>query len=110
MKEYLVTIAIISLLFGAVLGIAFIALLLILRKYIFGNSIIHLNNSIGRIATVQIPFDYNTKGKIRVRLNKSIKELLALTYYPHKFRKGDKVLIIEVDSLCAWVYPCEENR
>ena len=108
MKGFLVVVTIVSLLVGVLLGIAFVLLLVILGKYIFASSLIDLNGTVGRIATVQIPFDYNSKGKIRVRVSKTTKELCALTYYPHRFWKGDKVLIVEVNDSYVWVYPWKE--
>ncbi|CAD5957052.1 hypothetical protein PCC9214_02933 [Planktothrix tepida] len=58
------------------------------------NSLILSEDLIGLWATVEIPFDHNCKGKVRLYLKESMVDVVAITEEEHQFEKGDKVFVV----------------
>ena len=105
MNNLLVLVAIVSVLIGVLCGGVIVFVLFAARKQILANSLTHHHTLAGCIGTVQIPFDYNSKGKIRIYTNDSMRELIAFTDSPHSFKQGDQVLIVQIKNTHAWVAP-----
>lgn len=105
MNYLLVLIASVSVLIGLVCGGLIVFLLFAVRKKILANSLTHTRTLVGHIGTVQMPFDHDTKGKVRVSVENSTKELIAFTDYPHTFNQGDQVVIVQIKDTRAWVVP-----
>ncbi len=105
MNNFLTLVAIISVLIGLLGGGFIVFLLFTNRKKILANSLTHNDSLAGRIGTVQIPFDYRSKGKVRLYINNSINEVVAVTDYPYSFQQGDSVLIVQIKNTQAWVIP-----
>jgi membrane protein implicated in regulation of membrane protease activity len=95
MNNQLLTIALISL--GVGIGLAILLLILVQWKRLNQqvNSLVDSNSLIGLIGIVQIPFDKNSKGKVRVNLQGNLIDLLAITEAEEQFNLGDKVLILQ---------------
>ena len=58
---------------------------------------------IGLCATVELPFDGDSKGKVRVNVKGSMVDLIAITDDPSRFQVGDRVLIIQMEDKKVWV-------
>lgn len=104
-REQLFIIALIAIAVGIALGIVFVLLLQIQRRNVTINSSIRTEQLVGAIGTVQIPFDQNSKGKVRVGIKGSLVDFTALTNSPDKLEPGERVLIIDVQQNKVWVVP-----
>ncbi len=94
LEEFL-KLALISLLIGAIVGIIFLILLAIKRRNTQINSLTNSKELIGLTGIVEIPFNQNSKGKIKVNAQGGIIYLVAVTHLNYEFKPGEKVLIIE---------------
>lgn len=101
----LVLVALVAMGTGAVCGGLVVFSLFMTRKKILASSLTHDHALAGCIGRVQVPFDYRSKGKIRISRHHSTQEITALTDYPNAFSQGDRVLIIQVVDSHAWVVP-----
>ena len=75
MNNLLVLVAGISVLIGLVCGGLVVFLLFSIRKKILANSLTHTHTLVGHIGIVQMPFDRDTKGKVKVFIENSTKEV-----------------------------------
>ena len=94
MNDQLLTIVLISL--GVGISLAILLLILVkLRRYNQQvNSIVDYHSLIGLIGVVQIPFDKNSKGKVRVNVGDSLIDVVAITEGEEQFNVGDKAFIL----------------
>lgn len=104
-KDQLVVIAITAITIGVILGVLFIILIKINRGNTVINSLVSVNQIVGAIGRVEIPFDQNSKGKVRVGIKGSLIDFVALTSLPYQFQLGELVLIIEIKENKVWVIP-----
>lgn len=107
MNSTLLWIALASMLVGVFCGGVIVFLIFTVRRKILANSLSHNHSLIGRIGIVHIPFDHRSKGKIRVHIDHSTREFIALTDYPHAFQPGDQVLIIQIKNSFVYVIPAD---
>jgi membrane protein implicated in regulation of membrane protease activity len=63
---------------------------------------------VGLVGIVELPFDGDTKGKIRVDVKGSMVDLPALTDDQQGFKLGDRVLIIQMQANKVWVVRNED--
>ncbi len=96
---------VISVLTGVLYGGLIVFLIFAARKNILVNSFGQTHTLVGSLGVVQIPFDYNSKGKVRVYSSDSMRECIALTDYPHSFEHGARILILQVKNAYVWVVP-----
>ena len=108
--EELLKLALISLFIGIVLGIVFLILLKLQRRNTVINSLVDRQIFVGLTGIVEIPFDQNSKGKIRINFQGSIIRLIAISHLSHEFKRREKVLIIEFKDNKALVIPESELR
>ena len=104
-QEQLLIIALIAIAVGIFGGIIFVLVLQIQRRNVTINSSIRSKQLVGAIGTVQVPFDQNSRGKIRVGIKGSLVDFIALTNSPEVLEAGERVLIIEVRENKVWVVP-----
>lgn len=97
-----VAIMIISLVIGLFFGTAIVVILRNLQSN-QANSMIHSEDLAGLEATVEIPFNSQTKGKVRVNVKGAIVDLIALTEDSKAFTKGEQVLIVGRENSKVWV-------
>ncbi|CAD0228423.1 MULTISPECIES: NfeD-like protein [Planktothrix] len=83
----------ISLGIGVSFGTTIVGILGRLRRQ-QANSLILSEDMIGLSGTVEIPFDQNCKGKVRLYLKESMVDVVAITEDTHSFEKGDKVFVV----------------
>jgi len=105
MNSSVLVVVIISVLIGVLCGGFIVFLIFAARKTILANSLDRTHTLVGSLGVVQIPFDYTSKGKVRVYSNDSMQEFVALTDHPHSFEHGDRVLIVQVKNTYVWVVP-----
>jgi membrane protein implicated in regulation of membrane protease activity len=95
MNQQLLTIILISLGVGIGLAILLLVLVQLKRSNQQVNSLVDNHSLIGLMGIVQIPFDKNSKGKVRVNVQGSLIDLVAITEAAEQFNIGDKVLILQ---------------
>ncbi|ABG49791.1 MAG: NfeD-like protein [Trichodesmium sp. St16_bin4-tuft] len=90
-------IAIISIIVGILCG-TIMAWVLHTLKNSQVNSLVRSNDLVGLWGTVEIPFDRNSKGKIRVSVKGSVVAFTAFTEENREFTKKEKVFIVGVEN------------
>jgi len=95
MKKLITDWAYIAILVGILGGLVWVLLVSILRKNQKVNSLLKADDLLGRECTVEIPFDRENRGKIRVSIKGFTMDLLAVTQEKTKFNKGEKAVILE---------------
>jgi hypothetical protein len=103
MNNYLVKVAVASILIGIVGGIAIAILIKLFRRKQEVDSLIRPHNLVGLFGTVEVPFDRNSRGKVRVNLKGSQVDFIALTDRPVTLNRGDTVFIVEIKDSRVWV-------
>jgi len=83
----------ISLGIGVSFGTIIVGILGKLRRQ-QANSLILSEDMIGLWGTVEIPFDQNCRGKVRLYLKESMVDVVAITEDTQSFEKGDKVFVV----------------
>lgn len=106
-NDLLMFVAIAAVTVGAGCGGLIVFGLFVFRSRILASSLTHSHRLAGRVGTVQVAFDYRSKGKIILSFSSSTRELLAITDYPNAFAKGDRVLVVQVSKSHAWVVPID---
>ncbi|MDY7013991.1 MAG: NfeD-like protein [Cyanobacteriota bacterium] len=92
----------ISLLVGAFFGTAIVVLLQRLHDN-QANSIIRPNDLIGLLGIVEIPFDRNSKGKVRVSIKGINLDLIAFTESSRALNRGEQICIVGTENNKVWV-------
>lgn len=103
MKNQILIIACISVAIGIFCGILIVLFIYIGRRNKVVNSLVSFNQVVGLSGTVEIPFDAMSKGKVRVNVQGSMVEFVAVTDEPKAFSKGDRVFIVEMKGNKVWV-------
>lgn len=67
------------------------------------NSMITPSDLVGQIGTVEIPFDADSRGKVRLSLKGSTLGFSALTTEQRSFQQGEKVLVIGMEKNKLWI-------
>jgi membrane protein implicated in regulation of membrane protease activity len=96
MKYFLLTITGISIAVGVLIGILIVWLIYVGRQKKIVDSLMRPEDLIGLCGTVELPFDADSKGKVRVEVKGSMVDLVALTDDQQGFLLGDRVLIIQM--------------
>ncbi|MBE9157997.1 NfeD family protein [Nodosilinea sp. LEGE 06152] len=71
------------------------------------SSLIRPEELTGQIATVEIPFDAHSRGKVYLRLRDSTISFFAMTQEEREFQKGDAVLVVGLEHNKLWVASTE---
>lgn len=96
MKNPLLAITLIALVIGMLGGSLIVLLIQMRRRRQVVDSLISAQNLIGLTGTVEVPFDHNSRGKVRLRVKGSIVELSAVTDEAQAFAQGDQVFVTEI--------------
>lgn len=67
------------------------------------SSMVTPSDLVGQIGTVEIPFDTNSRGKVRLSLKGSTLGFSALTTENRSFQPGEKVLVIGMEQNKLWI-------
>jgi hypothetical protein len=103
MNYLILIIAGISITIGIVVGGLIVWFIYFGRRRQVVDSLMKPEDVIGIYGTVELPFDADSKGKVRVDIKGSMVDLIALTEEPKEFQIGDRVLIIQVKANRVWV-------
>ncbi len=95
-------IAIISIIVGILCGTIMTYVLHRLKNR-QADSLVRSDDLVGLSGTVEIPFDKNSKGKIRVNVKESMVAFIAFTEENREFNRGEKVFIVGVENNRVWV-------
>ncbi|MDY6783325.1 MAG: NfeD-like protein [Cyanobacteriota bacterium] len=96
------TILALSLLFGAVFGTAIAVILQHLQDNP-ADSMIRPDDLVGLLGTVEIPFDRESKGKVRVSIKGTNLDLVALTESSKSLNRGEQICIVGTENNKVWV-------
>lgn len=103
MNNQILMLALISVAVGIFGGMLIVLLVSIFRKRQVINSLVSPQDLLGLPCTVEIPFDANSRGKVRLNIKGSNLELVARTEESREFTKGEKVFIIGMENNQVWV-------
>lgn len=96
---------------GMGLGMGAIAASLLLamhRRQV--NSLTQPEELVGVLGSVEVPFDQNSRGKVRIQLKGSIMEFSAFTNDPKPLKVGEQVVVISMENNRVWVVSDETLR
>ncbi|MEY2833021.1 MAG: hypothetical protein RLZZ574_2280 [Cyanobacteriota bacterium] len=103
MNYFLLTITVISVTVGIFIGALIVWFIYFWRQREIVDSLMKPEDLIGLWGIVELPFDAQSKGKVRVEVKGSIVDLVALTDDQQEFSQGDRVLIIQMQGNRVWV-------
>lgn len=103
MNYFLLTITMISITVGIFIGALIVWFIYFWRRREIIDSLMKPEDLIGLWGMVELPFDAQSKGKVRVEVKGSIVDLVALTDDQQEFSQGDRVLIIQMQGNRVWV-------
>lgn len=92
----------ISIAVGSGLGTAIVWVLRILQRQ-QADSLIRSDDLLGLPGIVEIPFDRNSKGKVRLNVKGSTLDLIAVTEDNQEFTQGEQAFIVGVEKNKVWV-------
>ncbi|GGA16199.1 NfeD-like protein [Okeania sp. KiyG1] len=95
-------IAIISIIVGILCG-TIMAWVLYNLKNRQADSLVRSGDLAGLSGIVEIPFDKNSRGKIRLNVKNSVLELMAFTEESREFTRGEKAFIVGIENNRVWV-------
>ena len=102
--DYLVlAIAGISIAIGVFIGALIVWFIYFWRRREIIDSLMKPDDLIGLEGIVELPFDADSRGKVRVDVKGSMVDLLAQTEEQQEFQVGDRVLIIQMQANKVWV-------
>ena len=103
MNYLILVIAAISIAIGIFVGALIVWFIYFWRRREVIDSLMKPEDLIGLQGIVELPFDTNSRGKVRVDVRGSMVDLLAQTDDEQGFLVGDRVLIIQVQANKVWV-------
>jgi membrane protein implicated in regulation of membrane protease activity len=103
MNYFLLTITVISITVGIFIGALIVWFIYFWRQREIVDSLMKPEDLIGLWGIVELPFNADSKGKVRVEVKGSIVDLVALTDDQQEFLLGDRVLIIQMQGNRVWV-------
>mgnify|MGYP001822547783 CR=1 FL=1 len=103
MNYLILTIAGISIAIGIFVGALIVWFIYFWRRRQIIDSLMKPEDLVGLCAMVELPFDADSKGKVRVDVKGSMVDLIALTDDRQGFQVGDRVLIIQMQNNKVWV-------
>lgn len=95
-------IAMIAIIMGAFCGTAMVWILRSLRKQ-QADSLVRSQDLLGLAGIVELPFDRQSRGKIRIAVKGSTVEFMAMTTDETPFNLGDKVFVVGRENNKVWV-------
>jgi hypothetical protein len=95
-------IAIIAMIMGIFCGTAMVWTLRSLQRQ-QANSLVGSQDLLGLAGVVELPFDHQSQGKIRIAVKGSTVEFVAMTTDETTFNPGDKVFVIGRENHKVWV-------
>ena len=93
----------ISIALGIFLGALIVWFIYFWRRRKVIDSLMKPEDLIGLCGIVELPFDAESRGKVRIDVRGSMVDLAALTDDQQGFQVGDRVLIIQMQGNKVWV-------
>ncbi len=103
MNYVILTITGISIALGIFIGALIVWFIYFWRRREVIDSLMKPEDLIGLGGIVELPFDRESKGKVRVDVKGSMVDLVALTNDSQGFQVGDRILIIQMEGNKVWV-------
>jgi membrane protein implicated in regulation of membrane protease activity len=103
MNYLILVVAFISITIGIFVGALIVWFIYFWRRRQIVDSLIRPEDVVGHYGTVEIPFDANSKGKVRINIKGSIVDLFAVTDEERDFNPGDRIFIIQMKDNKVWV-------
>ncbi len=103
MNYLILTIAGISIAIGIFVGALIVWFIYFWRRRQIIDSLMKPEDLVGLCGIVELPFDVNSKGKVRVAVKGSMVDLIALTDDQQGFQIGDRILIVQMKGNKVWV-------
>ncbi|MEM8672962.1 MAG: NfeD-like protein [Cyanobacteria bacterium P01_G01_bin.67] len=103
MNYLILTITGISIAVGIFLGALIVWFIYFWRRREVIDSLMKPEDLVGLCGIVELPFDRDCKGKVRVNVKGSMVDLIAVTDDVSGFKVGDHVLIIQMQDNKVWV-------
>jgi len=103
MNYLILTIAGISIAIGVFIGALIVWFIYFWRRREVIDSLMKPEDLVGLYGIVELPFDSDSKGKIRVDVRGSMVDLIALTDDQESFQVGERVLVIQMQNNKVWV-------
>lgn len=103
MNNPILIIAVTSITIGLIIGAIIVWLIYLTQRNQNVDSLIRIDRIVGNYATVEIPFNPNTKGKVRINIKNSQVDFIAFTDEQTEFQKGDTVFIVAIKQNKVWV-------
>lgn len=100
----------IALLTGVLFGSFSVGVLQWLQGQSKVDSLIQPDDLVGACGVVEIPFDQNSRGKVRVEVKGTQMSLKALTNETHVFNSGDRILVLGMEENYVWVVSEESAK
>ncbi|NJK41066.1 MAG: NfeD-like protein [Acaryochloridaceae cyanobacterium SU_2_1] len=91
---------------GLICGTAMSSVLLYLRGQ-QADSLVSQEDLMGLMATVEIPFDASSRGKVRLQVKGNILDMVALTDDLKTFEPGEQVFVVGTQDSQVWVVSSE---
>ena len=67
------------------------------------DSLVRSADLVGIAGTVEVPFNANSRGKVRLQIKGSILDVIAYTDEAREFQTGEQVLVVGIDQNRLWV-------
>ena len=103
MNYLILIIAGISIAVGLFVGALIVWFIFFWRRRQVVDSLMRSEDVVGIYGRVEVPFDTNSKGKIRVEIKGSMVDLIALTEEARQFNPGERVFVIQMKGNKVWV-------
>lgn len=103
MNYLIIIVAVFSVAIGLFIGALIVWLIYFWRRRQIVDSMMRPEDIIGIYGTVEIPFDANSKGKVRVDIKGSMVDFIARSEETRIFNRGDRVFILQMKGNKVWV-------
>ncbi|MEO1692889.1 MAG: NfeD family protein [Cyanobacteria bacterium J06631_6] len=103
MNYFLLAITVVSIIVGIFFGALIVWFIYFWRQREIVDSLMKPEDLIGLCATVELPFNASSRGKVRVEVKGSMVDFAALTDDQEGFEIGDRVLIVQMQNNRVWV-------
>jgi hypothetical protein len=105
MQQPMIQLVILAIVMGLAVGLVVLALIALTQGYQRVDSLIQLQELVGQVAIVEVPFHPGQVGKIRITWQGKTLQIGAKTDEPQYLRPGDAVIILAIEQAIAWVMP-----
>lgn len=92
----------VSIAVGVISGTAMVWTLRLLQRQ-QADSMVRADDLLGLPTLVEIPFDQNSRGKVRLSIKGSTLDLIAMTEDSQGFARGDQAFVVGVEKNQVWV-------